>query len=168
MPLQFEGLFQGSFSFEDNNDEIASTGLWLPAVPAFADVEARFAALSAVLTPLSNARLKQAFYSRLAREVPELAAPVPESEVERKLELVFGTANPRVTFTQEIPSPVFSLETRGTNNVDPANPLLAAYVDEVLTGVFGPANGAVTYFGQQLNKLISARIVHRTRRAKSA
>lgn len=166
MALVFEGLFNSNFSFIDNNDNVAGTGLWLPAALSFTDVESRYSALATVLTPLSNAKLVSASYARIARNVPAAADPVPESEVERKLELVFGTANPRVTFTQEIPSPVFSLETRGTDVVDPANALLAAYVDEVLNGAIGPNNGAVTYFGTQLTTLLSARIVHRPRRKR--
>lgn len=163
MALVADPVLDVNFFFRDNNRKGASTGLFLPAGLTLANAEARTGLLRDALVPLTNAQLTSANIRLFLSESTATGAPPPESEVERKLVLTFATSNRRVKFTQEIPSPVFSLEQPNTDEVLITNPLLAAYVNAVTNGAFTPGNGASTAQGLDIVGLERAVIVHRTR-----
>lgn len=152
-----------SFLFEDNNGKVSSTSLAVAGAALFAEVEATADGLAVAMEAISNARLKQYSISKRYDNDVVTIAP-PESEVERKLKIPFGTAQfPDVT-SLEIPSPVFTIEISGTDIVDAANPLVAAVIDEVITGAAGPGNGWATYYGADLTRAGTPFMMHRNRK----
>jgi hypothetical protein len=155
-----------SFVFRDNNDKYSAVGASVGGLALFAEVQATADALAVALEAISNARLFSYSIERVFRN-DVTTAPPPESEVERKLRIPLGTAAfPDVTYL-EIPSPVFTIETPGTDIVDNANALVAAVIDEVLTGAALPGNGWATYYGADLTRAGTPFIMHRNRKKKA-
>lgn len=155
-----------SFSLIDNNRNPSSVGLYLPVATPMADSVTFATATRAPLLALTNAQLRGASYAyTLAEDAPVTPIP-PESEVERKLVLVFEVAGGRGVVTQEIPSPVFSIETANTDEVDINNALVAAYAAQIVNGPIGANNGAVNQYGLQITALRRAYISHRKRSSK--
>jgi hypothetical protein len=116
------------------------------------------------LLALSNAQLRGATLTYgFSEDAPVTPIP-PESEIERKLVLIFDVAGGRGAVVQEIPSPVFTIETANTNEVDITNALVAAYAAQVVNGPIGVGNGAVNQYGMQITALRRAYIAHRRRR----
>jgi hypothetical protein len=151
-----------SFSLQDNNRNPASIGLHLPVGTTLADSLTFATATRAPLLALTNARLHGANLGyTFAEDAPVVA--VPESEVERKLVLVFEVAGGRGVVTQEIPSPVFSIETANTDEIDITNALVAAYAAQIVNGPIGANNGAVNQYGLQITALRRAYVSHRYR-----
>lgn len=152
-----------SFSFIDNNGNRAVTGVNYPEALDFADVLTRATELATRLQAISNASLQVVSISRV---LSENAAPVPqpESEVERKLRIPLGTAvrQPGAAAV-EIPSPLFAIETPGTDVVPATNLLLSSVVAELTAGGVGPGNGVVTIEGSDITRAGTSVIVHRTR-----
>lgn len=151
-----------SFSLVDNNRNPATVGLYLPIGTPLADAATFATATRAPLLALTNAQLRGANLGYTFAEDAPVVAP-PESEVERKLVLVFEVAGGRGVVTQEIPSPVFSIETANTDEVDIANALVAAYAAQIVNGPIGANNGAVNQYGLQITALRRAYISHRYR-----
>ena len=151
-------------SFIDNNNKAASTGFFLPSNLLAVQYSEYVTAFATAVAPLSNAGIRAGSFS--FGFFDELVAPAAlpnESEVERKLVLVFGTANRYVNITMEIPSPVFTLETDLTDEVDIANPLIQALANLIINGPVGIDNGVVSASGVQVTNLQRAYIRHRSR-----
>lgn len=144
----------------DNNRRPASTGMYLPSGVTLAGA-ATFAGL--VRDPflaLTQNRLLGASLAFPFREDAPIAVIPNSAESERKLVIVFDVDNGRGVVVQEIPSPVFDIETSGTDEVDPSNPLVAAYTDVILNGALGPLNGAVNQYDLQITGVRRAFIRH--------
>lgn len=154
-----------SFSLVDNNRQPATVGLYLPVGSVLADVTTFATAARDDLLALTNAQLRGATVGYTLNEDAPVAAP-PESEVERKLVLIFEVDGGRGIVRQEIPSPVFSIETPNTDEVDITNPLIAAYATQIVSGPIGVNNGAVNQYGTQITALRRAFISHRYRRPR--
>lgn len=142
---------QLNFTFKDNNRNIANTGLYLATAGAstLTTIADDMNVIRDALVPLSSAQLLQGSAFTLLDEQADELAPAPESDVRRKLVLVFRTTNRYSQVRMEIPSPVFTIETDNTNEVDPADPLVAALVTAIAnalgTGSFqSPTGYAIT------------------------
>ena len=155
--------FAASFTFQDNNGNVSQTGLYLPNSLSIAEVQSGVTLLRGPLLALTNATLLGANTTVAFLEDAPVAAP-PESEVERKLVMVFRTTNRRQRARIEVPSPIFGLEQPGTDQVALDNPLVAAFATAVISGAFGAENGARTISGGDIVSLERAYIAHRTRR----
>lgn len=153
-----------SFTFRDNNGNTSNSGLYLPNTLDVADIGVAAGLLRGPMLALTNATLLGANLTLALVEDAPTVAP-PESEVERKLVLVFRTASRRQRVRIEIPSPIFALEAEGTDQVSLANPLVAAFADVVINGAFGPANGARSISNGDVISLERAYIAHRNRSA---
>lgn len=150
----------------DNNRRPASTGMYLPSGVTLAGA-ATFAGL--VRDPylaLTQNRLLGASLAFGFREDAPIAVIPKSSESERKLVLIFDVDNGRGTVVQEIPSPVFDIEVDGNDEVDPAQPLVAAYTTVILNGALGPLNGVVNQYDLQLTGVKRAFIRHDTSRGR--
>lgn len=154
-----------SFAFRDNNRKTASSGLYLPSEIVTGGIDAFAGLFRDAVLPLTNAQLLGASATYVYAEDVVTLAP-PESEVERKLVLVFGTAKRRQKVSIEIPSPVFALESPNTDEVDIANPLVAAFADVMINGAVGPLNGPVTISGEPITTIQRAYISHRYRKPR--
>jgi hypothetical protein len=130
MALVLTGGNQISFTFDDNNRNIGLTSVYRSTVPAdtITSILDDAQVLRDALVPLSTARLLSSTGNILFEEQADEAVAAPESDVRRKLILVFRTSNYYSRVRMEIPSPSFDIETDGTNRVDPADPLVAALV----------------------------------------
>lgn len=152
-----------SWTVRDNNRKLATSGVLLPPALAGLGVDNWAAGTRAAFLALTNAQLVGASSTLNWTEDAPVAAP-PESEVERKLVMVFQS-NVRGDFARiEIPSPVFSIETANTDNVDVTNPLVAAFAEAIIDGGVGFENGAVTIRGNQITQIVRAYISHRYRK----
>lgn len=154
-----------SFSLLDNNRQPSTVGLYLPVGATVAEASTFASATRGPLLALTNAQLRGANLGYTFTEDAPVVAP-PESEVERKLILIFEIEGGRGFVKQEIPSPVFSIETTNTDEVDIENALVAAYADQIVNGAIGLNNGAVNQYGTQITALRRAYISHRYRRPR--
>jgi hypothetical protein len=134
----------------------------LPVATPMAEAVAFATASRGPLLALTSARLNGANISYILAEDAGVIAP-PESDVARKLVLVFDVLGGRGVVVQEIPSPVFTIETRNTSEIDIANALVAAYATQIVSGPLGANNGAVNQYGMQITGLRRAFITDRTR-----
>jgi hypothetical protein len=155
-----------SFLFSDNNGNRASAGLYLPSAADAGDVDAFVTATRGPLLALTDARLDGANANFVYVEDAPIAAPA-SSEVERKLVLIFRTANRRQRVKVEVPSPIFGLEQPGTDAVSLTDPLVVALANQIISGPIGANNGAVTVNGGDIIALERAYISHRNRRANA-
>lgn len=148
-----------TISFEDNNLKPSTAAWFLDATTTDLDVLITSAnALRTAVLPLTNARITGASLTLGLDENAPAALPGPESEVERKLLLPFRGLKKVARYTSEVPSSVFTIEQTGTDNVDPANALVAAYIAAVLAN-------ARTNRGETLTLLDGVPYVdHRNRR----
>lgn len=152
-----------SFGFVDNNRNRSSTGISLPAGTEIANFPIFVNVLETALAAASNARLDSASVSTSLQQVPPAVAPIPpEAEVERKLVIVMRLENNQ-TANVTIPSPVFSLEQPNTDEVDLANPLVAAITLLLVNGPPGEGNGPVSAGGSSYIRAERAFITHRNR-----
>lgn len=138
-----------TIALSDNNGNKSSAKFSLPAtVVTVAAALTRANAIRDALAALTNARIEGASLSySLTEDAP--GASVPESEVERKLVFPFVGATPRDRYRVELPSPLFNLELGLTDNVDPADPAVFAFVNAVIAN-------AVTTHGDALTRLAKA------------
>lgn len=155
-----------SFSFRDNNGNNASTSLYLPPAITVGFINDAITLIRDPLAALTNARLVGANANIIYTEDAPAVAP-PESEVERKLVLIFGTGNRRQKVRVEVPSPVFGLESEGTDQVALDNPLVAALATAIINGAFGPGNGFRSISNGDITVLERAYIAHRNRSLRS-
>lgn len=166
MALEPSTVVSSNYGFIDNNRKVSTTGLFLPNGLTLAQYDAYVLALGQAMGALSNAGLQVATYNRSYFDAVIDPTALPnESEVERKLVLIFGTDNRYVEVTMEIPSPVFTIEADNTDEVSIADPLVAALADLVINGPVGIENGVVAAAGLQVTFLKRAYIRHRSRRA---
>lgn len=167
MALALNSIVPAVFGFIDNNRKQSTTGLYLPSGQTLAYYDGYVQALAAALDALSNAGVQVASYNRgyFDALIDPTVLP-PESEVERKLVLLFGTDNRYVSVKMEVPSPVFTLEADNTDEVNPADPAVAALADLVINGGVGFENGAVAAAGSQITTLQRAYISHRYRKPR--
>lgn len=149
-----------TLSTVDNNRRPASTGIYLPSGITLAGIQAYLDLVRGPYLALTQNRLLGATASFSYREDAPIAVIPPSAESERKLVLVFDVDNGRGVVVQEIPAPVFTIETDGTDEVNPADPLVAAYADVVIDGAFGPLNGAVNQYDIGITGLRRAFVRH--------
>lgn len=165
MALVADDVFSVSFAFRDNNGKLAACSVYYPGTLPYGDVVTAATALAADLQAISNAALVGINISGgLTEDAP--ITPQPESEVERKLRIPLGTAIRENASSVEIPSPVFSIETPGTDVVSPTNLLLSAVLAELTLGELGAGNGIVTAYGDDITRAGVATVVHRSRRPR--
>lgn len=148
-----------SLTFRDNNAEIAQFGFYTPNALALVDIVQRVQDVATAAQAVSNASIIGGSISiPLVEETP--AAPVAESEVERKLLLFGETESRRQKVNYFLPSPLFTIESAGTNDVSTANPLVAALIDVLTQGRLLPGNGAVSVSGLDVLRIVRATIRH--------
>lgn len=145
---------------EDNNGKQSSTQF--PLDPEITTTAALLTAANAIrdaVAALSDAAIVGASVSFGYAEGATVV-PAPESEVERKLVLSLsnGQRGP-VKSVLRIPSPRASLETANTDNIDPANPTVAASVGVIL-------NNTRTTRGEVLNTLDDVYVTHVSRKRR--
>lgn len=150
------------YTFVDNNNN--SSTLTIRPATTLTDVElvTYGNAMAAELAGASNA--KMAKYT-LAKDFfdPLAGGAAAESEVERKLIIPFTTNIPNHGYVAEIPSPIFSLEIEGTDNVNPGAGAISGIIDGIINGLVGIANGAVTVAGVQIQAVGAPFVTHRNR-----
>lgn len=152
--------YVASYTFRDNNGKESTSQLQIQSTAAPAAAIANAAQIATGLQALSNATLVRYSVSRVFEET-EPASPVAESEVERKLVMVYK-ANNRQTVIVTVPSPIFGLELPGTNVINYSNATFSVVNGFLLNGVDGVpfvsnANSPISSFQQ-------AYIVHRYRK----
>lgn len=166
MPLERIAAVPLSLSYQmsDNNGNKGGTGVNLPNGIGADDALTFATNLETALAALSNARIDAASVSLpFTQPATYTFVAPPESEIERKLLVTFSDATGRFKSVMSIPSPVFTLESAGTDIVPITNALIQDLATAVLTGPLGPGNGAVTAQGVDLTRILSAVIVHRAR-----
>ena len=149
-----------TFTLRDNNRDTAPVSVRLKPTDTLAEAEAMAAALAAELINLSNAAVITYSLTRVYKN-DTIVAPPPESEVARKLVLMWSDADESQRSRMEIPSPKFAVEVDGTNVVPTNSAALAALVTVVTNGPAGSGNGPITNAGTDITKLLSAGIGHR-------
>lgn len=154
-----------TFTLQDNNAQKSGFSLWLPAAAGDLAATTYAGIVRGPLLNLTDASLLRASMSIPFLEDAPAVAPAT-SEVERKLVLIFNVFGGVGYVKMEIPSPVFGIESPNTNEVDPGNALVAAFVDAVVDGAIGTENGATNQYGSQITGLNRAYVRHRDRRVR--
>jgi len=156
---------QASFTLSDNNGKNGLMGFWLPNALTVTEAGTYIASLETALIGLSDARVERATITlTFTQDVGYTYIAPPSSEVERKLSVRFLDATGFYGFKSEVPSPRFTLEVDGSNNVPITNPALSLFADAVVNGPIGPGNGGQTYGGRDLTRIDSAVVIHRNRK----
>ncbi len=153
------------FSFRDNNGNVARTSIAAASGFLFNDVNDAALLLATALEAISSARVIDYSINRTYQNSVTTTPPA-ESDVRRKLKMPFGTAEFPDVLSLEIPSPVFTIETPGTDIVDVANTLVANVINAVVDGPVGLANGFVTYYGADLTRAGTPFLTTRTRKGE--
>lgn len=169
MPLARDGTLplNLTFSLVDNNGNRGFVSFNLPNGLTILEAGSLVADLEAGLAGISDARIERATVNVVFTQPASYTyvAP-PSSEVERKLALRFQDATSFYDFTPEVPSPRFTLELEGTDNVSLLDPAVVAFANTILLGPLGPGNGPITFAGRDITRLTSAYIMHRNRSRK--
>lgn len=152
-----------TYSFRDNNGNIATTSAFFSPTLTLPALIARAVDFGAVLEPISNASLLSAAINVLLVE-DTIQAATPESEVERKLVLTGRTANPRSPVKFFIPSPIFALDQANTDVPLPTNAALIALINFLVSGGVLPGNGPVNNGGLDVVEVTDAIIRHYNRK----
>lgn len=152
--------YLASYTFRDNNAKESTSQVLIQAAAAPAAAVAAAGNVATALSALSNAVLVRYSVARVFEEA-EPATPPAESEVERKLVMVFK-ANNRQTVIVTVPSPIFGLELPGTNVINYDNATFATVRSLLLAGVDGTP--FVSNAGSVLASFNQAYISHRYRR----
>jgi len=156
---------QASFTLSDNNGKSSFMSFWLPNALTVTEAGTYIASLEAALIALSDARVERATIALSFTQSADYTYVAPAtSEVERKLSVRFLDASGFYGFKSEVPSPRFTIEVDGSNNVPLANPALSLFADAMVNGPIGPGNGAQTYGGRDLTRIDSATVIHRNRK----
>jgi len=154
-----------SFSLTDNNGKRSSAGFWLPNTISVTDAATYVAALETAIAGLSDARIERATVTLNFTQPDTYVYIAPaSSEVERKLAVTFVDGTGFYQFGSEIPSPRFTLEVDGTDSVPLSNAALSLFADAVVNGPLGPGNGATTFHGDDLTRILGATVIHRNRK----
>lgn len=154
------GYWNVAITLEDNNANKAPVSYSVDDTQTEADVTTQAQSVAAALTSLSDAYVSQISITRTYGNTDGNAAPAT-SEIERKLTLRFVDAFNNVVSTRDVPSPVASIEVAGTDTIDPANALVAAYVSALA------AASANTGRGEPLATVKKAWIKHRSRKLRA-
>ena len=154
------------FSFYDNNDNFASTGVHYPASRSYEEVVDDAQALAQLLEAVSNARLARIDIIATLRN-QDVSMPPPESEVERKLSITMGSAQYPNSARLEVPSPIFGLEIPGTDVVNDDNAQWQALRAGLVGTVMAPGTGVSDYRGVELTSVSRAVVVHRSRKSRN-
>jgi hypothetical protein len=157
---------QVTLSTVDNNRRNSSTSYYLPTGITQAGVQTSLDLIRGPFLALTQNRLLGASAAYAFREDAPIGVIPASAESERKLVLIFDVDNGRGVVVQEIPSPVFTIETDNTDEVDPADPLVAAYADVIVDGAFGPLNGATNQYSLQITGLRRAFVRHNSSRSR--
>lgn len=156
-----------TFTLSDNNGNRGFVSFNLPNDLTVAEAETYVADLEAGLAAVSDARIERAQVTVVFTQPDTYVYEAPDSsEVERKLVLVFNDATGFYDFRAEVPSPKFTLETDGTDDIDIADPNVQLLAASVISGPLGPGNGAITFAGRDIVRIEKAYVSHRTRRRK--
>jgi hypothetical protein len=154
-----------TYTLRDNNDNYSSVGCALPGALTLAQAETFAAGLAVELQTRSSAALVAYGLNRLyANDAP--ITPTAESEVERKLVLMWSSADGRDLAKMEIPSPVFTMEVDGTDIIPTSSAALAPLIAIMTNGGAGGGNGPITAARTDITKLKNAAISHRYRTPK--
>lgn len=149
-----------TLSTVDNNRRPGLTSMYLPSGTDETNALGFLNLIRDEYLALTQNRLIRASVAYGFREDAPLAVIPKSSESERKLVLIFDVDNGRGTVEQEIPSVVFEVEADNTDEVDPAQPLVAAYANLIIQGAVGPANGVVNQYGLQITGIRRAFVRH--------
>lgn len=149
-----------TLSTVDNNRRPGLTSMFLPSGTDETNALGFLNLIRDEYLALTQNRLLRANVTYGFRENAPLAVIPKSSESERKLVLIFDVDNGRGIVTQEIPSVVFEVEADNTDEVDPAQPLVAAYANLIIQGAVGAENGVVNQYGLQITGLRRAFVQH--------
>lgn len=167
MPFAIDPLvpFTVGATIVDNNGNRGNVSVNVPSALNAAELAAWTVALGAALENLSDGYVEKV-YQTIVYAQTGVNALNPTSEVERKLFIPLrGAGNIRGSIT--VPSPLFSLEQDGTDNVNIANAAYLAFIALLLNGTPGAENGAVSFTGGQFTALANRPYVtHRTRKRR--
>lgn len=155
MAMVTDGFWEASASFVDRRGRSYDMSWRLPAVLVYADAVLSLNLLASTALGISNALLSRKGLSLSSRDAAATAANAdPESDGAEKWEFTFVADNGE-KITSQVPSGAGSYIVAGTDNGDPANVDMAAYIDAVINGPAGINNGAVTNSGAPITGLFS-------------
>lgn len=155
-----------SFTFRDNNGNVANTSVYYPASRSYTEVVDDATALAGLLENISNARLIR--FGIVTDFINADQSPPPaESEVERKLSVTMGSAAYPNSSRLEVPSPIFGLEIPGTDVVSEDNGQWQALRAGLVGTVLDPGGGVSDYRGVELTNISRAVVVHRGRKPRN-
>lgn len=154
------------FSVKDNNGNSSGFGIELDGALTEAQVIARANVISAAYAALGDGYL--ATYNITKSYVNDAADPkTASSEVERKLSLTVSNGVKGSDVQMSIPSPIFGLETAGTDVVVVTQPQLAAFLSALYAD--GTAAGGAMmhpYRNLVMKQCDRAVITHRARKPR--
>lgn len=154
-----------TFTLLDNNGNRGYVSFNIPAGLTLAQIVDTVKGLEVGIAAISDARIERASVElEFTQPAAYTYAAPPSSEVERKLAFTFVDATGRYKFTPEVPSPVFTLETNGTDVVNLLDLNVITFTNAVLNGPLGAGNGAVSYGGSDLTRVLKAYVMHRNRK----
>lgn len=158
MPLEPGGVIGVSLTIQDYTNEKSDATVYWPDGLSLDGLAAEVANLEAIIAALTDGFIVGGTITqKLIQNTPFGAGPPNTSDVNRKGIFTFRNAN-GTSNKYEIPSLDRALLARGSNNLDPANAAVAAYVSMMISGGLGglvgqPVSGA----GLDLVQLLSAR-----------
>lgn len=162
MALVQRPVWDLTVTWQDNNNNTATSSVSLPGSLSFAEVQASTNLLVGAMNSVSDALVSSYAITRTTVEDAVLAPP-PSSEVERKLYIPLGTSQFAKASSLTVPSPIFGLEIAGTDIIDETNGAWTVLRDLLISGLIGPGNGFSTYFGEDITRTGTPYIVHRKR-----
>lgn len=161
-----------TWTLRDNNNKSATFQIGLPAafvpdaIASLAWLDSVTDAIIAASNCLVTSLVVSKKYGITGNTVgPSLADIPPESEVERKLQMTFET-DLGTPIILSLPSPVFSVEVDGSDDIPNDAPLLAALIDLIVDGPLGPGNGPVSNQARPITAFRQAYVTHRNRARK--
>lgn len=163
MALVADAVWTIVLSFRDNDSNSATMTMYFPGSESAANVQT---AITGTLIPavqgITDAVVTGYRYSYGAKETDPLVLDAPEtSDVERKASFVFRDEG-LGTMKLEIPSVDNTLVIDGTQNLDPANPLVAAFINAIIdTGVADLGNFVTFRNLALIERLGGVRKIHR-------
>lgn len=167
MPFAADPLvpFTIGATVRDNNNNRGTVSVNVPSSLNAAELAAWSLAFGLAIENLTDGIVERV-YQTITYAQSGTPLSNPTSEVERKLVLPFrGNGNIRSQVT--IPSPLFSLEQDGSDNVNALNAAYLGFIALMLNGTPGAENGAVSFTGGQLTGLTSpGYISHRNRKRR--
>lgn len=160
--------WSASFSFKDNNGNLAVTHLDYPGDLTYAEVVTAVQSMAAAMQAVSDARLiSYGIHTSLLND--DVSAIASSSEVERKLSITLGNpAGTQKLATIQVPSPIFTLEQPRTDAIDETNGAWVTLRNALTAGGLGAGNGPVHWLGgEDFGSVLRAVITHRSRAPRS-